>query len=157
MEKIKIELVDKDAKMPTRADKGSAGYDLYVPRDVIVFPGRNLIPTGLKMEIPFGWEGHIRPRSGFSFRGIEAEYPSSNHTKANFDADAIQGTIDSSYRGVVGLIIKSYETKPFFIPAGTRVAQIVFERCYTDELVLVDKVSENSERGEEGFGHSGVK
>lgn len=161
MEKVKIVLADKGAKMPTKVDEGSAGFDLYTSETRIIHSGRNLLPTGLQMQIPYGWEGHIRPRSGFSLKGIEGWTMNTFHTNqeklSRFDAHVIQGTIDSSYRGKVCIIVYNSDDD-FVIPAGTRLAQIIFEQHYTDLLQLVDQLDDtDTDRGTGGFGHSGTR
>ncbi len=112
------------------------------------------------MEIAPGWEGNIRPRSGFSSKGMEAYRVDSNNNKIGdkirIDADVLEGTVDASYRGIVGAIIKSHCSEPYLIEKGTRIAQIVFEKCYQGPLEEVTELSK-TERGEGGFGHSGSK
>ena len=143
---MKIKLLSEGAKMPTRADEQSAGYDLYVPKDTIIYPGRQIVELDINMEITPGWEGNVRPRSGFSSKGMEAYKVDSNNNKIGdkirIDADVLEGTVDSSYR--------------YLIEKGTRIAQIVFEKCYQGPLEEVTELSK-TERGEGGFGHSGSK
>lgn len=157
---MKIKLLSQGAKVPTKADSGAAGYDLYVPKDTIINPGRNIVPLDFAIAIKEGYEGHIRPRSGFSANGMEGTLMKDGQVlisfeKNRFDADVIQGTIDSSYRGSVGVIVKSHESNPFIIMKGTRIAQIVIEKCCMDDLTVVDDLDE-TERGDGGFGHTGT-
>ena len=155
---MKIKLLSADAKIPTRADKGAAGLDLYLPKTVTIKPGRQVVPLDFAMALDYGNEGQIRPRSGFSAKGIEG-YPCSNaickETK-RYDADVLLGTIDCTYRGNVGAIIKSYEKEPFVVPAGTRIAQMVISECSMEGFEQVDELDE-TDRGEGGFGHTGSK
>ena len=152
---MKIKLLSEGAKMPTKADNGAAGFDLYTPAEVTIKPGRNIVPLDIAMGICPGWEGQIRPRSGFSAKGMEG-FGEDGKSLKRYDADVIIGTIDCTYRGVVGVLVKSYEDKPFVIPAGTRIAQIVFSQCYTGELESVNELDE-TERGDGGFGHTGTR
>lgn len=150
---MKIKFLSEGAVMPTKADVGAAGYDLYVPCDSLVHPGRNIIPLDFAMELDHTFEATIRPRSGFSAKGMEGVLKNGKTTRV--DADVLLGTIDETYRGNVGVIIKSYETEPFIITRGTRIAQMVISQCFMGDLELANELSE-TERGEGGFGHSGT-
>lgn len=147
---MKIKLLSETAKMPKRADKGAAGFDLYIPKDVVINTGRNVVPLDFSIALFSGYESHIRPRSGFSVKGIEGK------DGKRYDADVIEGTVDESYRGNVGVIIKSYEKEPFTIAFGTRIAQMVIEQYYMGTLEEVNEL-DKTERGEGGFGHTGSK
>lgn len=153
---MKVKLLSEGAKVPTRAENGAAGYDLYVPYDFEVKPGRNVIPLDIQIELESGTEAQIRPRSGFSLKGMEGYLPEDMETPKRFDADVLLGTVDESYRGTVGVIIKSYETIPFIIKAGTRVAQMVIERYCKKPFEIVSELS-GTKRGKGGFGHTGTK
>jgi dUTP pyrophosphatase len=134
-----------DLPLPTPASPGSAGFDLRAAIDgeLVLRPGeRALVPTGLKLEIPPGWEGQVRPRSGLALRhGIGV-------------ANA-PGTIDSDYRGEVGVILINLGESPFSLNRGDRVAQLVIAPVQRVEWDEVD-VLEPSARGEGGFGSTGV-
>lgn len=158
-EKINVKLLSCDAVLPQKADDGAAGYDLYAPKDFVLKEGRQVVPIDISIEIPYGWEGHIRPRSGFSSKGMEVMPINdgiSKYEPRRINADVIQGTIDSSYRGNIGVIVNNHACGAYVIPKGTRIAQIVFEKCFCGELVEVDELSCTS-RGNGGFGHSGNK
>lgn len=152
---MKIKFLSDKAQMPTRADKGAAGFDLYVPQDTIIKPGRNIVPLDFAIELTGESEAQIRPRSGFSAKGMEG-YCIQDDSCNRYDADVILGTVDKTYRGNVGVIIKSYEKQPFLIKKGTRIAQMVISHCYLGELELVEDLSD-TERGEGGFGHTGAR
>ncbi len=156
---MNIKLLSINAKVPTKGSELAAGYDLYVSSNTVVNPGRNVIPLDIAIEIPMGCEGHIRPRSGFSAKGIEGMTLSSNDSQnleyKRFDADVLQGTIDADYVGNIGVIIKSYEPEPFLVTAGTRIAQMVISTCLTDTFTIVDDLN-NTKRGDGGFGHTGT-
>lgn len=153
---MKVKLLSPGAKVPTRAEEGAAGYDLYAPVDFEVKPGRNLIRLDISIELEHETEAQIRPRSGFSVKGIEGYLLEDMNTPKRFDADVIIGTIDESYRGIVGVIIKSYESVPFVIKQGTKIAQMVISHYCNAPFEIATELSE-TERGEGGFGHTGTK
>lgn len=152
---MKIVLLSEGAKIPTRADKYAAGMDLYAPADFIVNPGRSVMPLDIKIELDFRTEASIRPRSGFSLKGMEGYDLQDNSTPRRFDADVLLGLVDENYRGNVGVIIKSNETTPFIIKKGTRVAQMVVSQYYGNNFELAEELSD-TERGDGGFGHTGT-
>ncbi len=134
-----------DLPLPSRATSGSSGVDLTaaVESDVVVRSGtRALIPTGLKVSIPSGYEWQIRPRSG-------------NALKHGITVLNSPGTIDSDYRGEVKVILANLSEKPFRIRRGDRIAQAVLAPVVYPRFKLVESVPE-TQRGEGGFGHSGV-
>ena len=133
-----------DLPLPSRQTTGSAGFDLAsAESDFVLAPGeRRLVSTGLAVEIPPGIEGQVRPRSGLALRhGI---------TMPN-----APGTIDSDYRGEVRVILQNLGTEPVTIVRGDRIAQLVFARYETPELVDATEL-EQSSRGAGGFGSTGV-
>lgn len=152
---MKIKFLSEGAQMPTKADSGAAGYDLYVPKDTRLFPGRNIIPLDFAIQLEHGYEATIRPRSGFSAKGFECMTIHDDST-VRINADVLLGTIDETYRGNVGVIVKSNEPEEYIIPKGSRIAQMVISQCYMGKLERSEELSE-TERGEKGFGHSGVK
>lgn len=135
-----VSFKNENAKMPTRASKGDAGYDLYACEDkVISARKRGLIDTGISINIPSDCYGRIAPRSGLAVKnGI----------------DVLAGVVDSSYRGIIKVVIQNNDDVDFEVRKGDRIAQMVFERIYTPELKLVDELDQ-TERGEKGFGSSG--
>ena len=145
---MEVKIINKsDNQLPAYETVNSAGMDLraYLPEGPIVLKPmqRTLVPTGLFMEIPEGYEGQVRPRSGLAIKnGI---------TVLN-----TPGTIDADYRGEVKIILINLSDTDFTINSGERVAQIVFAKCEQMEVVNVETLSE-TERGAGGFGHSGVK
>ena len=133
-----------DLPLPSRQTTGSAGFDLASAEpDFVLAPGeRRLVSTGLAVEIPPGIEGQVRPRSGLALRhGI---------TMPN-----APGTIDSDYRGEVRVILQNLGAEPVSIVRGDRIAQLVFARYETPELVDATEL-EQSPRGAGGFGSTGV-
>ena len=143
-----VKIINKsDNNLPAYETNSSAGMDLraYLPEGPITLKPmqRTLVPTGLFMEIPEGYEGQVRPRSGLAIKhGI---------TVLN-----TPGTIDADYRGEVKIILVNLSDTDFVINSGERVAQIVFAKCEQMEVVNAETLSE-TERGEGGFGHTGRK
>ena len=143
---MEVKIINKsDNQLPAYETVNSAGMDLraYLPEGPIVLKPmqRTLVPTGLFMEIPEGYEGQVRPRSGLAIKnGI---------TVLN-----TPGTIDADYRGEVKIILINLSDTNFTINSGERVAQIVFAKCEQMEVVNVETLSE-TERGAGGFGHTG--
>ena len=143
---MKVKVVNKSNNvLPAYETKNSAGMDLraYLPEGPVTLKPlqRAMIPTGLYIEIPEGYEGQVRPRSGLAIKhGI---------TVLN-----TPGTIDADYRGELKQILINLSDEPFVINNGDRIAQIVFARCEQAEMVEVEELSE-TERGAGGFGHTG--
>ena len=131
--------------LPAYETQNSAGMDLraYLPEGTITIEPmqRALVPTGLYMEIPEGYEGQVRPRSGLAIK--------SGITVLNSP-----GTIDADYRGQVCVILINLSDKAFVINSGDRIAQLVIARCEQVETEQVEVLSE-TERGAGGFGHTG--
>ena len=144
--------------MPKQSVEYSAGYDLYVPFDTIVKKGRQIIPLGIKMGLPPGIDGHIRPRSGFSIKGMEGyTIPRFKWLKPKlkrFDADVIEGTVDCGYMDEIGVIINNHD-KPFVIEGGTRIAQLVFNNHELPVLMKTEELKGFDRGG--GLGHTGTK
>jgi dUTP pyrophosphatase len=134
-----------DLPLPARATPLSAGLDLYanVHTEVVILPGeRKLVPTGVKIALPEGYEAQARPRSGLALKyGIGM--PNS------------PATIDADYRGELKVILINWGSEPFKINRADRIAQIVINKIEMVEFKEVETLPE-SERGEGGFGHSGV-
>lgn len=145
--KIRIQRLPaaRDLPLPSPASPGSSGFDLRAAIDgeVALRPGeRLLVPTGLVLEIPFGWEGQVRPRSGLALR----------HGIGVVNAP---GTIDSDYRGEVGVILINLGEAPFSLKRGDRIAQLVFHRVERIEWEEADSLAESG-RGSGGFGSTGM-
>jgi dUTP pyrophosphatase len=132
--------------LPTYATEHSAGMDLCaaIEGDVVLAPGeRKLIPTGLAIALPEGYEAQIRPRSGLALKN--------GLTTLN-----TPGTIDADYRGEVGVILINHGQEKFVITRGMRIAQMIVAAYTRVTWQQVDKLSE-TERGTGGFGSTGVK
>src|SRR5690625_2166426 len=167
-----------EATIPTKAHHTDSGFDLYASEDVIIEPGETVIvPTGIAVELPKGFEAQIRPRSGVTAK-----------TKLRVKL----GTIDNGYTGEIGVIVdnfrytkdgvdilngevaasisrqvdtidgntitlnKSYKAFPYLIRKGDRIAQLVVQALPEVTAVEIDGFTEESERGEGGFGSTGV-
>jgi dUTP pyrophosphatase len=144
---MKVEVVNSSShELPKYSTNESAGLDLRadLQSPIILKPGqRSLIPTGLKIALPTGYEAQVRPRSGLAFKhGI---------TVLNSP-----GTIDADYRGDVGVILINHGSESFTIENGERIAQLIiakFVQIDWDEVLDLSSTS----RGEGGFGSTGVK
>jgi len=133
------------AKIPEYQTEGAAGADVYafLTDPVSIEPGKTvLIPTGISIELPKGYEAQIRPRSGLALKnGI---------TLLN-----TPGTIDSDYRGEIKLIVTNFGEDTFIVTDGMRIAQMIFSKIYRSHFITTVEL-ETTERNEGGFGHSGV-
>ena len=166
---VKIKRLHPDAVIPQYAHEGDAGFDLVAVEDVIIEPGETkLIRTGLAFELPDGYEMQIRPRSGITLK-----------TKLRVQL----GTVDSGFRGEIGVIVDNiaedpcgnesqyltyidgldyrtdgemYPNDTYLIRKGEKIAQAVIKPVEQAHFIEVDELSD-SERGEGGFGSSGVK
>lgn len=144
---IKINVVNKGhQELPAYATPQSAGMDLRANLEtpITLHPfERRLIPTGLHIALPAGYEAQVRPRSGLALKkGI---------TVLNSP-----GTIDADYRGEVGVVLINLSQEDFVVNDGERIAQMVIARHEQGDFVIVDALDE-TERGEGGYGHTGVK
>jgi dUTP pyrophosphatase len=145
---VKIRRIEKynDYSLPEYESEGSSGMDIRacVAEPVRVKPGEiRLIPTGLSVSVPPGYELQIRPRSGLALhRGIGMVNS--------------PGTIDSDYRGEIGIVLINWGSETFTVKRGDRIAQMVLSKVYRAELVEVEKLDFTS-RGKDGFGHTGVE
>lgn len=135
----------EDLPLPAYETRGSAGMDLRAAliEETVLLPGEiRLIPTGIAVEIPPGYEGQIRPRSGLALK----------HGIGMVNAP---GTIDSDYRGEVGLVLINWSARPFTIRRGDRIGQMVIGRVFRADVVVVRELDQ-TDRGDGGFGHSGI-
>lgn len=131
---------------PAYASKGSSGLDIRaaIEEPVTIEPGEiKLVPAGFAMEIPYGYEAQIRPRSGLAL-------------KHGIGIVNSPGTIDSDYRGEVNLILINWGTQPFNIMPGERIGQMVIAKVCHAAIVEVPSL-DDTERGKGGFGHTGMK
>lgn len=146
MERIKVKIINSSGnELPTYETFSSAGMDVRASLDspVTLKPlERALIPTGLRIQLPHGYECQIRPRSGLALRhGISLVNT--------------PGTVDADYRGEIGIILINLSSEPFIVNNGDRIAQMVITNYTRVEWEPVEKIDE-TERGDGGFGHTGV-
>lgn len=146
--KVKIARVGQDSldiPLPQYSTEGSAGMDLSaaVSGELVILPGETvLVPTGIRIELPIGFEAQVRPRSGLAIK----------HGVGILNSP---GTIDSDYRGEIGVILTNFSKNRFVVKRGDRIAQMIvgtYARVDWDQV----EVLEGSKRGEGGFGHTGV-
>lgn len=142
---MEIKIVNKsNNSLPNYETEASAGMDLraFLSNDIILKPlERVLIPTGLFIELPVGYEAQIRPRSGLAIKyGV---------TVLN-----TPGTIDADYRGEIKIILVNLSNKEFIIKSGERVCQMIISKHEQANFIETDMLNE-TKRGEGGFGHTG--
>ncbi|MDA1802655.1 dUTP diphosphatase [Bacillus cereus group sp. BY6-1LC] len=138
----------RDVELPKYAKPGDSGFDLVAAEDTIIWPGETkVVPSGLAFEIPPGYELQVRPRSGMT---------------RNTQLRVVLGTVDSGYRGEVGVLVDNTEIpeaanmQAHVIEKGTRIAQGVIAPVITAHFEEVDELS-HSERGTNGYGSTGTK
>ena len=149
IDKVKLKIRRKegieDIPLPKYMSTGSSGMDLCaaVEKDKVLQRGEiSLMPTGLFIEVPPGYEAQVRPRSGLALKNgiMVVNSP---------------GTIDSDYRGEVCVILGNFGQEPFTVKRGMRIAQMVIQKVEQAEIVIVEELEETA-RSSGGFGHTGV-
>ncbi|HUO58642.1 MAG TPA: dUTP diphosphatase [bacterium] len=145
---LQIEVLpgQEDLGLPTYATQGAAGLDLKAAlgAPLVLKPGeRGVVPTGLKMAIPLGFEGCVRPRSGLAM-------------KQGLTLTNAPGTIDSDYRGEVKVLVINLGQEPVTLKRGDRIAQLLISPVAQARVVKVEKV-DDTQRGVGGFGHTGIQ
>ncbi len=142
---MRLNQVD-DLLLPSYESEGSSGMDIRadVKKPVLLNPGEiKLIPTGFALSVPLGFEVQIRPRSGLALK----------HGVGLVNSP---GTIDSDYRGEVGIIMTNWGPESFTIKRGDRIAQMIISRVFQADLIETEDL-DNTSRGQGGFGHTGIK
>lgn len=150
---IKIKKWSGKEIIPTKATEGSAAYDLYAPFDQLILHGRQVIDLYLAIELPYGYEAKVEPRSGYSSKGFAGALDNTQAPDIRFDCDVLTGKIDSDFRGSIGVIVNNRD-RNFFIKRGQRIAQLTIYKVEEAEFTEVEKLSE-TEREAGGFGHTG--
>lgn len=144
---VKIQVVNRGhQQLPAYATAQSAGMDLRanLAEPIVLHPlERRLIPTGLHIALPEGYEAQVRPRSGLALK----------HGLTVLNSP---GTIDADYRGEIGVVLVNLSQDDFVVNDGERIAQLVIARYEQATLVTAETLDE-TERGEGGYGHTGVK
>ena len=149
MEKIELRIKkpdNYDLPLPAYETNGSSGMDLraWTGEDIVLNPGDiKLVPTGISISLPVGYEAQVRPRSGLAL-------------KHGIGLVNSPGTIDSDYRGEIGIIMVNFGREEYIIRRGDRIAQMVIARIYHARILEVDDL-DSTVRGDGGFGHSGVE
>lgn len=147
MKTVNVKVVNKGKQqLPQYATPLSAGMDLHanIEEPFMLHPGeRHLFPTGLHIQLPDGYEGQIRPRSGLAL-------------KHGISMVNCVGTLDADYTGDVGVLLINLSKQRFRINPGTRIAQLVISPIVQGKWIEVDELND-TERGDGGFGHSGTK
>lgn len=138
---VKVVLTHPRAKAPVRANPGDAGMDIFAVESCTLKPGVHaVLPTGVHMEIPYGYVGLVWPRSGMAVR---------------HGVDVLAGVIDSTYRGEIKVSLINHGFDPVEIRVGDRIAQILIQMISQAPCVVVGSLSD-SKRGNGGFGSTGV-
>ena len=143
---INVKKLNDEAKLPCRATADSAGADLCacIDADTVLMPGeRKLIPTGIAIAVPMGFGGFVFPRSGLS-------------SKFGVSLANCVGVIDSDYRGEIKVNLINHSKTDFVVENGMRIAQFVIAKVESASFIVSEDLS-SSERGEGGFGSTGVK
>ena len=142
---LKVKRLSHCKALPRYATEGSAGLDLSAGIDsplTIAAGTRGKIPTGIIVEIPPGYEGQVRPRSGLAAR-------------AGITLTNCVGTIDSDYRGEVQILVINLGEHPYTFEPGERIAQLIIKPVPRVEVIEVSELSHSAERGDGGFGSTG--
>ena len=138
MKSLQIKQLSESATLPTRSFPTDSGLDLYASEDTLVtYTHASVIPTGIAVNIPPGYEGQIRPRSGKS-------------SKTNLRV--ILGTVDATYNGELGVIADTLNKSEYLVRKGEKIAQLVISPIVTPSLEIVDQFDTQSDRGSNGFG-----
>ncbi|MBN2830001.1 MAG: dUTP diphosphatase [Candidatus Cloacimonetes bacterium] len=143
MIKIKIKKLTESAEIPKQMSEHASGFDLTADLDEPVELASGailLIPTGLALSMPSGYEAQVRPRSGLAI-------------KHGIGVLNSPGTIDADYRGEIKVILFNFGSEPFVIEPKMRIAQMVFQQVIYADMQIVDELDE-TERGAGGFGHT---
>ena len=144
---LKVKVVNKSKHpLPQYATEGAAGMDLRanIDESIVLKPlERKLIPTGLYISLPVGYEAQVRPRSGLAL-------------KHGISVTNTPGTVDADYRGQVGVILINLSNEDFVVEDGERIAQMVIAKHERAEWLPVEELDE-TERGAGGYGHTGTK
>jgi len=139
---LHVKLLGPDGKAPERKSSLAAGYDIYSAQDVTILGGEHfLVSTQLSVAVPEGHYGRVAPRSGLACK---------------YMVDVLAGVIDSDYRGEIKVVLVNHGKNPFIVTKGDRIAQLILEKISMLDVVVVKKLDE-TERGEGGFGSTGVK
>jgi len=140
---IKFKKIHEDAVIPQYAHEGDSGMDLYTIQEEVLHPGITKVPTGVQVEIPAGYEGQIRPKSGLALN-------------FNLTVHNTPGTIDSGYRGEVCVLIYNHKCIPTQLRIHSKIAQLVIAPVVVADVLEVQELDETT-RGSGGFGSTGLQ
>lgn len=167
---IKFIPLSKNYIEPKKSDPYAIGYDVYAPEDIIIpAHSRKLVPLGFGVQLPFGVECKIEPRSGFSAKGFEGygiwyetkklfgflRIKEKKSGKHRFNADVLPGKIDPGFQDTLNVVVKN-EDVAFTIKKGTRIAQLTFYRTLSWNMVKAEKFSAGYPNRGGGIGHTGT-
>ena len=139
--KLKVKRLTETAILPEKAFPTEAGFDLFADESVTIYDGETMtISTGIALEIPDDYYGRLKGRSGLTLKS---------------PLRVLEGTIDSSYRGEVKVMVEVKKDCTYHVPKGAKIAQLIIQPLPYFEVVEVDELSQ-SDRGENGFGSTGV-
>ncbi len=137
--KLKVKKLDKDARLPVYGHSGDAGLDLFSAVDFVLQTGEiHPIPTGIQVEIPWGYVGLLWDKSGVSLQGVHR----------------LAGVVDAGYRGEVKVVMVNLSRKAYVIDRGMKIAQLLIQPVMEVEVVEAEDLNDSS-RGEGGFGSTG--
>lgn len=137
--RLKVQRVNKEAKLPSYSHRGDAGLDLFCTEDLVIERGEvKALPTGIKMAVPGGYVGLIWDKSGVSLKGV--------HRMA--------GVVDSGYRGEVKVVMVNLGDDRYEVKKGMKIAQLIIQPMTAVEVVEEEDLDEST-RGEGGFGSTG--
>lgn len=154
---IKVEKTHINAVVPEFAHDTDSGFDLFTCEDVTIKAGKKaIIPTGLKLELPYGYGVQIKNKSGITVEGCPICSNDGTYRGERADITVFEGTIDMMYRGEIGIMIKNEEKFDITIPKHIKIAQGVIREIITCDFIEVDHVSTDTERADNGYGSSGI-
>ena len=147
---IGVKKIHENAVIPKFAHATDTGFDLFTVENTIIQANKkSIVRTGLIFDLPYGWGIQVRNKSGITVKGVP------NLLGYNADITVYIGTIDSAYRGELGIMVKNETEETIVIPSGTKLAQGVLEKVYQCTFTEIEEVSE-TDRGNGGFGSTGV-
>lgn len=168
---INVEKTHENAVVPQFAHNTDSGFDLFTCEDTLIKAGKKaIVPTGIKLELPYGYGVQLKNKSGITVKGCPIY--SFDVEKGEIDGIALrtkkvlrderaditvfEGTVDMMYRGDIGVMIKNEESFDIVIPKQTKIAQGVIREVITCTFTEVEEVSTNTDRGEGGYGSTGT-
>ena len=147
---IGVKKIHENAVIPQFAHATDTGFDLFTVENTIIQANKkSIVRTGLIFDLPYGWGIQVRNKSGITIKGVP------NLLGYNADITVYIGTIDSAYRGELGIMVKNETEETIVIPSGTKLAQGILEKVYQCTFTEIEEVSE-TDRGNGGFGSTGV-